>query len=226
MTKALSVTSVETIIVQMKQRFGHPPLLKNENPDDYDRVARGMVDCYQPTDFVEQMLVRDMIDATWWVLRYRRYMTMAVDQNVRQQFATEADRRQRAAANETRKAEDRRDRKYMAKLGPELQQRFELERIIDTCIEDVDGMLDQAAKERNDASAFRRSIDYHTHLAKLHSVAIELREDAVRQLDAYRDGLGRQLRQTSDDLIDGKATGVPLALPDNSNAWQRSEKPQ
>ena len=52
--------------------FGPPPLLKGEDPDAYAAMASRMRAAVAPTDAVEEMWTRELVDLQWEVLRWRR----------------------------------------------------------------------------------------------------------------------------------------------------------
>ena len=56
----------------------------------------------------------------------------------------------------------------------------------------------------NMAAALENNVNYYERLDRLHSVAMARRDDVLRQLDFYRQGLGRHLRQVTNDIIEGE----------------------
>ena len=48
------------------------PVLPGENQSLYDQMARRIVKEAKPQDSIEELLIRDVIDLTWEVLRMRR----------------------------------------------------------------------------------------------------------------------------------------------------------
>ena len=49
-----------------------PPLLPSEKKADYAEVALRIVRAGKPRDAIEEILIRDVIDLTWDILRWRR----------------------------------------------------------------------------------------------------------------------------------------------------------
>src|SRR5262249_49710852 len=52
--------------------FGPPPLLEGEDPKTYDELLSEISGAVKPADILEEILVRDYLDLTLWVLRLRR----------------------------------------------------------------------------------------------------------------------------------------------------------
>jgi hypothetical protein len=53
-------------------KFGSPPLLEDEDEAAYDEILATISAVVKPTDCIEEMLVRDIVDHAWEALRLRR----------------------------------------------------------------------------------------------------------------------------------------------------------
>ena len=82
-----------------------------------------------------------------------------------------------------------------------LDRMRDLEDVINNVTKDIDGILNQVPVELDHARAFEGTIEYYEKLDKLLSVATMRRNDAVQQLEWYKDGLGGQLRKASDEIL-------------------------
>jgi hypothetical protein len=52
--------------------FGPPPLIEGEDAAAYDELHARVSSAVRPTDFIEEMFVRDIVDITWTIFRFRR----------------------------------------------------------------------------------------------------------------------------------------------------------
>jgi hypothetical protein len=52
--------------------FGPPPLVAGDDPDAYRELLKRVTQTVQPADMFEQIWIRDVVDLTWEVLRWRR----------------------------------------------------------------------------------------------------------------------------------------------------------
>jgi hypothetical protein len=52
--------------------FGPPPLIPGEDPAAYDAMLARVCECVKPTDIIEDIWVRDIVDLTWEAFRLRR----------------------------------------------------------------------------------------------------------------------------------------------------------
>ena len=70
-------------------------------------------------------------------------------------------------------------------------------------------IIDGPVEELEYAAALETTINYYERLDRLYDGAMNRREDVLKQLDFYRQGLGRHLRRVSDDIIDGEFSETP-----------------
>jgi hypothetical protein len=52
--------------------FGPPPLVAGEDPAQYERIRAQISAAVQPLDFLEEILVNDVVNLVWETLRLRR----------------------------------------------------------------------------------------------------------------------------------------------------------
>jgi hypothetical protein len=52
--------------------FGPPPLLPGDDADAYRELLKQVIDTLQPSDIFERIWIRDVVDLSWDVLRWRR----------------------------------------------------------------------------------------------------------------------------------------------------------
>ena len=56
----------------VKTIFGAPPILPEEDLEAYDELLARVSDHVKPTNIIEEIWVRDVIDLTWEILRWRK----------------------------------------------------------------------------------------------------------------------------------------------------------
>jgi hypothetical protein len=54
--------------------FGPPPLVAGEDPAQYERIRAQISAAVQPLDFLEEILVNDVVNLVWETLQLRRLM--------------------------------------------------------------------------------------------------------------------------------------------------------
>jgi hypothetical protein len=52
--------------------FGPPPLIEGEDAAAYDELHARVSSAIRPSDFIEEIFIRDVVDDTWTVFRFRR----------------------------------------------------------------------------------------------------------------------------------------------------------
>jgi hypothetical protein len=61
--------------VERFTKFGNPELIYGENRADYDALLSSICGAVKPADFIEEMLVNDIVYLQWEILRLRRLKT-------------------------------------------------------------------------------------------------------------------------------------------------------
>jgi hypothetical protein len=56
----------------METIFGPPPILPGEDGSAYEALVRQVIADVKPADIIEKIWVRDIVDLTWEILRWRR----------------------------------------------------------------------------------------------------------------------------------------------------------
>jgi hypothetical protein len=76
LTKKLAVLAVPNNI---RKIWGEPPLLRNEDPGIYEKLARQISQTVAPIDVIEWLWVKDILDLSWEIRRLRRFKTTLIE---------------------------------------------------------------------------------------------------------------------------------------------------
>lgn len=82
MTKEIEKVSPATDFAELKELFGPAPVLSSEDAKAYDAMLARILKSIEPRDFIEQMLGKDLTDATWEMKRYSRHKVMVVERQI------------------------------------------------------------------------------------------------------------------------------------------------
>jgi len=228
MPKDLKNTSIAKDLAEIKKLFT-PPVLTSEDLKTYYTIMARLLECFKPRDFVEQMLVKDLTDAIWEIMRYSRYKTLVIEREHERHVEIQAKRRQEERKRKADIAEqiaqrakeaEQEGKSKEAEPGEQAgaptsqyERWLELEHVIDGSVSDVDEILFGAADELDHAKALQSGIDYFEQLDRLMSVQVARRNDVIEQIEFYRRGLGQHLRQIADDIIDAEFSETKLEAP-------------
>jgi hypothetical protein len=202
MTNEAQTKSHATHSVQLNELFGPTPVLSSESIDAYRLVMARLMECFKPEDFMVELFVKDLADATWECLRYTRHKKLAIERNFCQQL--EAQMKQQKEREAKKQAET-----VLQMDTPDAPITREL------VMNDVEFLLcamEGAANERRKqtptdvehADALEGKFDYYERLDRGHCIAMARRNDIIEQITLYRKGLAHQLRRVSDQIIDGE----------------------
>ncbi len=76
--------------------FGPPPILEGEDARAYNEVLDRVFRTVGPTDFIEEIWARDLVDVTWAMFRYRRLLAALMSDEVSEDVKEEAFSRAKA----------------------------------------------------------------------------------------------------------------------------------
>ena len=219
----------------LKKLFGPAPVLTSESLKEYDLILKLVMDCIEPGDFILQMFVKDYADASWDIKRFGLHKTLLIERENQRHQEMEAKRRQkeqekkaaaaewdakRAAAQvkteEVEQTGETNEVEQADQAGApttQLDRMLELEKVIDSTVDEVDDIYLVPADEIDHAKALESGIDYFEQLDHLLGVAMARRNNALAQIEFYRQGLGQRLRRVSDEIIDGQFSETHQAAP-------------
>jgi hypothetical protein len=192
MNHAPKPKSIEYLLAQLSELFGQPPVLSgSESIAAYQKTMRLFAECFEPQDFFESTLMKDVTDGTWEVARWRRHKVLWLDRNVRERRKAEAQLKELAAKN----------------AGVAYSVAVEK---ADPAIKPP-GDCDEPPSELEHNRAIAGTLVQQEKLMKMEMAALAKRNRAIRQLECYRDGLGRRLGAISDEFIADYANSATSA---------------
>ena len=65
--------------------FGPPPVLSSEDSKAYYAMWARILESIKASDFIEQMLAKDLADATWEMKRYSRHKALVIERKYLEQ---------------------------------------------------------------------------------------------------------------------------------------------
>ena len=180
--------------------FGPGPVLSTEDRVAYEhmrwRLTRTL---HLGDDFIEIMLASTVINLTWEKLRYVRLKKGLIELAHHKRLVAEAKDIEMAAIIRDRVRAD--EAKKAGKPAPEAED----------VSDRVHALWDRPPALIEHAQAMQDCLDEYERLDKL-DIAVEVRlRAALDDLERYRDGLGRQLREAVGQVIDGEVNELPVS---------------
>jgi hypothetical protein len=207
-----------------KVAFGPPPVLSTEEPKQFEELFERVIACLKPQDVVEFILIRHFVYALWEIERFTRYGTISIERWHRQILANQA--QQTKLLNE-RKDTLARNKAEAASFKPaDIGKVVGLEDKALESVSDVDEIFERRATEFEHNHAFQRGILFHEQLDKLMASRVARRNDALRQLENYREGLGKLAQKATNDILEAEfeeiggqpdQSAVPSLTPSKEN---------
>jgi hypothetical protein len=191
-------------LAELSALLGEPPVLSSENAEDYNLMWQKLIECCMPADLMELLLVRQIQNETWTIIRLQRHQTMAVERRFRETNGFLAGRRKDLKAKKQALAEE-----LARKSGQpmtEYSKLIELDDTIMSTLTDLNEIEARVPSEIEHNRALEQGIVFQEHIDRLLNSAHKRRNDALHWLDLYRHGLGQHWREISDQIIIAEAT--------------------
>jgi hypothetical protein len=185
---------------KLKQLFGPPPVLSSEDPGRFDQLLADLMACFTPADFLEQTLIWELAVLTWEMARGTRHKTLAIERKFCQHLEFQVKRSKALAEAKASNAGGLAE----ANRAPlnDLQRLHNIQDNMESLVQDVDKILDRAPTEREHAFALERTIDYYERLDDRLGIATRRRNAVLEQFEMYRTGLGQQMREAANKIIE------------------------
>ena len=163
------------------------------------------MDCFAPADILEWHLVNRLIEEAWFIKRYTRHQTVAVERWYQQSLEFQAQRVKAQRARKETLANSLAER--MTQRPPEVADLLHLEgKVLDSPAE-LDEILLRTPTELQHNRALEKSMLFQEQLDKLIASATKRFNDALELFEHYREGLGQRLRRVAEEVL--KADGPP-----------------
>ena len=210
MSEVVNPITTDSRLAELDELFGGAPVLPNsESIAAYQQMMRRFIECFEPQDFFETVLMKDVTDGTWESARSGRHKVLLLDRRYRDRREAEAKRRKEWAVKKAELAK----RVAAAKAEPATEPEDALDHLVDEC----DAILLEPATELDHNRVLEATLVYLEKLDKAQVIALAKRDMALRQLEWYREGLGRRLQVVSDTFITDQANGA-AAVPAQTEA--------
>jgi hypothetical protein len=165
--------------------FGYAPTLKTEDNKVYWDFLNEVVRCINPKDMIEWLWLKDVVDLSWEILRFRNLKITLIE--IDREDTNETIEWQREHPDEP--LIDTFTGKTIARRPEEIEARKN-KQLLDT--------------EIDSAELLWKHIKQYEHIERLLTSA-ELRRDRIlREIELRRAELARRLRQTTDEIVDGR----------------------
>jgi hypothetical protein len=129
-----------------------------------------LIESIRPRDFIERLFCRHIADSTWEIIRYTRHKMLLMERRHRQALDHRAQCMKVAAQKKQALTEPPTDATRAS-------------------LKEIEAVMLQSPTEFDHAEALEHGIDYAERLDKLLNAATARRDDVLRQLERYRDGL-------------------------------------
>ena len=194
--------------------LGPAPILEGEDGNAYDELLERVSSDVKPKGIVEEILVQDVVNLTWEILRWRRLKTARLSSSVLKLLSQFVGRRMR------RKSKDAKISLLVPEFMPTSPRADKLANkwaAGDPDAVDRVGKLMEAANVTIDlvsADALIDSLDIIERIDHMTTLAEGRRSSILREIDRHRAALAESLRATLKDVEEAEFEIVEPATAD------------
>jgi hypothetical protein len=179
--------------------LGPPPVLRTEDRDLYEKIRAEFMSDFQPRDILEWQLITRLVDDAWFIKRYNRHQTLAIERRHHQSLEFQVQRLKVQNARKEALAKSMAGR--MTQRPAEVADLLHLEEnVLDTASE-IDEIFERTPTELQYNRALEKSMLFQEQLDKLIASATKRFNEALELLEHYREGLGARLRQVAEEVL-------------------------
>ena len=203
--------------------FGPPPILEGEDTSAYNEILDRVFGAVGPTDFVEEIWVRDLADVTWTMFRWRRIVAALLIERVSQDVNDQAIS---LAVAETKQMTGTEKKEMDALLDTNSRLSWETRVAQNPRASEKFQELWSSAKSTLNmdlirARAMQNNLDMIERIENLITIAQRRIDEVIRELDRHRimqkqlnsfqDREGAKFETTQPKMIEGKTTNKKVA---------------
>jgi hypothetical protein len=202
-------------LADMKALLPPAPVLANESQEQFEKFFDQVQITLQIQDMVEMILVRDFVLPSWEIARYTLHRVVALDRKfkgeLQQQVSHLQDKQARRAAFAQRLVV------YLGLRPWEVSQLIELGGQVLADVE-IAEVLKHAPSELPYNRALEGNIDFHKDLEFLITNMTKRRDQALETLERYRQGLGRRVKDVTEEIVNAEYEVVENPSPESQAA--------
>jgi hypothetical protein len=183
--------------------LGKPPVLSSEDERQFGEVFYQVVECVEPRDMVEMIYSWHFVCASWTIKRYIRHGTVVIERFAQQNREFRAQRAK--LRDQRRSAQMSREVDKLTQGPADVAHMVQLERIHEEGVNDIDAVFEASDLERDHNKSLAQSMLLQEQLNALVVSQTRIRDEALRQLDLYRKGLGKLASDATDAALNGRS---------------------
>ena len=170
---------------KLKELLGPPPVLSTESVQAYYAMQFHYMEALTPRDFFQQMLVKDLVDADWESLRFKRHKALAIerrDRKWRELQASHKDTSERKKVTKDNAEKPETDSERLQDLD------LQTEELGLNCIKLAEGLM-TPSMDMDLSRAMEEAISLYERLDKLEKDSLAKRVIIFEQIRLYEQDL-------------------------------------
>jgi hypothetical protein len=200
-------------LVDLEALSGPAPVLRTEDREGYDKFRAHFLACFSPQDILEWQLVHRLIDDAWFIARYSRHKTVAVERWFQQSLDFQVQRVISQQAKKEAVVKSLADE--MTQKPAEVAHLVHLEQKVTDLNLEIEAIRQRTPTELEHNRALEKSIVFQEQLDRLVASTTKRFNETLQLLEHYKEGFGERLRKAAEEFF----------KPEGENPPSQSEAP-
>jgi hypothetical protein len=199
MKKSISLSEAE--LLRFRTLLGEPPVLSSEDRAHFEELFRLTAAAFKPRNMIDVLNLWHSVCASWFINRYNRHATVAIERHTLQIQAIDAER---ARLREVRKLDrERKEAEKITQTPADIAQVVGLENNFDEMARETDEIFARGDLERDHNKSLLAMLDSQEKLNRLVISQTAIKNESYRQIELCRIGLGELISEDNQNVIEG-----------------------
>jgi hypothetical protein len=206
MAMKTSVTLSEAELLRFRALLGEPPVLSSEDRTHFEKLFLLTAAAMKPRNMIDVLNLWHSVCASWFINRYNRHATVAIERHTLQMQANEAERarlRQLRASNQ-----EHIEARKLTGSPADVADAVRLHENFDDRIGDADRIFEHSDLERDHNRSLLAMLDSQEKLNRLAITQTAIKNESYRQFELCRIGFGEPTDEDTQNVIEGECKEI------------------
>jgi hypothetical protein len=196
----------EAELLRFRALLGEPPVLSSEDREHFEELFRSIAAAMKPRNMLDVLNLWHCVCASWFINRYNRHATVAIERHTLQMQANEAERarlRKLRASNQ-----EHIEARKLTGSPADVADTVRLHENFEDRIGDADRIFEHSDLERNHNRSLLAMLDSEEKLSRLAITQTAIKNESYRQFELCQMGFGELAGEDTQNFIEGECKAI------------------